>query len=284
MSVYHVSILTQKKGRKMSDERKFNLKKLPFSPVKNPLMDGYTMTTKNKMVRTGAASEMLNPRTGEMQQAVVVEEQELDDSQFVKVFAAGVRASFGLSLTGARVFQAILDVYQSQPLTGGFADSIYLHFFDGGLSGRKLDLSDRTFRRGLVELLEKGFMYPRGENLYWVNPNLFFRGNRATFIKTYRRRAREFDQEERQLQHHYQENEMQTTQRAPQAVDERGYDRIDRQTGEIMDDQQFAGRMASELDDLAMTGRATVANEIMRKQEELAKLLASIGAPPLPPR
>jgi len=126
-----------------------------------------------------------------------MEEQELDETQFVKVFTAGIRAAFNLSLTGSRVFQAMLEVYQNQPLSGGFADSIYLHFFDGGLDGRKLEISERTYRRGLVELLENGFLYPRGENLYWVNPNLFFRGDRATFIRTYRKTQLTTDQKVR---------------------------------------------------------------------------------------
>jgi hypothetical protein len=182
----------------MSVQRhKFNLKKLPFSPTKNPLVDGFSMTTRNKQVRTGGVQQLIDPKTGEVQQAVVVEEQELDDINFVKVFTAGIRAAFGLSLTGSRVFQAMLDVYQRTPLSGGFADSIYLHFFDGGLDGRKLDMSERNFRRGLVELLENGFIFPRGENLYWVNPNLFFRGDRATFIKTYRRRQVAVDEAKR---------------------------------------------------------------------------------------
>jgi hypothetical protein len=180
----------------MTDTRKFNLKKLPFSPVKNPLAESFQMTTKNKQVRTGGVREMIDSN-GEFHNAVIVEEEELDDIHFVKVFTAGIRAAFDLSLTGSRVFQAVLDVYQRQPLFGGFADSIYLHFFDGGLDGRKLDISDRTFRRGLVELLERGFIYPRGENLYWVNPNLFFRGNRATFIKSYRRKTASDDQAKR---------------------------------------------------------------------------------------
>ncbi len=177
----------------MTDQPKFNLKKLPFSPVKNPLAESFQMTTKTKLVRTGAAREMTDEH-GEIHNAVIVEEEELDDLHFVKVFTAGIRAAFNLTLTGSRVFQAVLDVYQRQPLSGGFADSIYLHFFDGGLDGRKLEISDRTFRRGLVELLDRGFIYPRGENLYWVNPNLFFRGNRATFIKSYRRKATSEDQ------------------------------------------------------------------------------------------
>lgn len=67
---------------------------------------------------------------------------------------------------------------------------------------------------------------------------------------------------------------------APPAVDSRGFDRIDRQTGEYITDE----RMSAELDDLAITGRAAVENTIRRQQQELADLLASIKAPPLPPR
>jgi hypothetical protein len=171
----------------------FNLKNLPFSPLKNPLIDQFALKTRTKYVRTGAAQDMVNLGTGEVTQAVIVEEQELDEIHFVKVFSAGIRAAFSLSLTGSRVFQTILQVYQDEPMAGGFADSIYLHFFDGGLSGRRLDMSDRTFRRGLVELLNNGFLFPRRENLFWVNPNLFFRGNRATFIRTYRKKIAEVE-------------------------------------------------------------------------------------------
>jgi hypothetical protein len=169
------------------DKPKFNLKKLPFEPFLNPLVKT-SLVTKKRQVRTGGVKEFIDDQ-GEIHNAVIVIEEEVDDFHFVKVFTAGIRAAFGLSLTGSRTFQAILDVYQRSPMSQGFVDSIYLHFFDGGLSGEKVDLTDRTFRRGLHELLEKGFIYPRGENLFWVNPNLFFRGNRATFMKTYIRKV-----------------------------------------------------------------------------------------------
>lgn len=175
-------------------QQKFNLKRLPFSPTRNPLLDGVTLRTRNKRVSAGGVQEVVNPRTGEVHSAVIVEEEEVDEIHFVKVFTAGIRAAFGLSLTGSRVFQAMLEVYQNQPMSGGFADSIYLHFFDGGLDGRKLDMSERTYRRGLVELLESGFLYPRGENLFWVNPTMFFRGNVATFMKVYRKRGLAVDE------------------------------------------------------------------------------------------
>lgn len=174
----------------MSERKpKHNLKHLPYSPTVNPLMSGFVLHVKQRQVRTGGARDLIDQRSGEVHRAVIIEEMEVDDSQFVKVFAAGVRAAFGLSQTGARVFQAVLDAYQKAPLSGGFVDCVYLHFFDGGLDGRALDMSDRTFRRGLVELLDKKFLAPRGESLFWVNPDLFFRGDRATFVKSYYRVA-----------------------------------------------------------------------------------------------
>jgi hypothetical protein len=172
----------------MSDKPiKFNLRKLPFSPVKNPLVDGFIVNAKKKQVRTGGVKEMIDAKTGEISQAVIIEEQELDEIHFVKVFTAGIRAAFDLTLTGSRVFQAVLEAYQNTPMSGGFVDSIYIAWFDGGLDGRKLNMSERTFQRGLVELLDNGFLSPRNSNLFWVNPNLFFRGDRATFIRTYRK-------------------------------------------------------------------------------------------------
>lgn len=70
---------------------------------------------------------------------------------------------------------------------------------------------------------------------------------------------------------------------APPSVDSQGFDRIDRATGEILDDETFRSRMDAARDELAITGRAAVENTIRRQQQELADLLASIKAPPLPP-
>ena len=70
----------------------------------------------------------------------------------------------------------------------GYADTIYLIWFDGGLSGRDIDMSEATFNRGLRELLSKGFISPRTPSVYWVNPALFFKGDRVAFIREYRRK------------------------------------------------------------------------------------------------
>ena len=72
------------------ETHKFNLKHLPFSPTKNPLLDGFTVNAKRKQIRTGGAKEMIDPKTGEVNQAIIIEEHELDEIHFVKVFTAGI--------------------------------------------------------------------------------------------------------------------------------------------------------------------------------------------------
>ena len=49
-------------------------------------------------------------------------------------------------------------------------------------------MSEDTFKKGLRELLDKGFLSPKTLNSYWTNPALFFKGDRVLFIKEYRRR------------------------------------------------------------------------------------------------
>ena len=49
-------------------------------------------------------------------------------------------------------------------------------------------MSKYTFNNGLKELLEKQFLFPRSPNEYWVNPALFFKGDRVAFLKEYRLR------------------------------------------------------------------------------------------------
>lgn len=169
-----------------------NLRELRFSPDINPLLEPQAVELRRRVVRAGRGRDLVDPITGEVEAVAAVHTVEtVDDGQFVKVFADGVKAAFGLSRTAYRVFQVVLDEYQRTPMAGGYADSIYLAWFGNGLSGRDIGMTDRTFQTGLKELLLKGFLAPRAPNMYWVNPGLFFRGDRVAFIKEYHRRRRD---------------------------------------------------------------------------------------------
>lgn len=174
------------------EEKTVNLRRLNYSPRENPFMAGAEIRTSTKTVRTRSAPrDLLDPETGEVVGATVIHTiEERDEEHFVKVFAEGVRAAFDLKAPGARVFNLVLAEYQSAKMTGGYADSITLFFFDEGLNGRSIDISEKTFQRGLKELLSKGFLSPKAPNQFWVNPALFFKGDRVTFAREYRKKVR----------------------------------------------------------------------------------------------
>lgn len=176
-----------------------NLKKLDYFPAYNPLMEPHEVEVKKRYVRTGIKNDLVDPSTGEVQAVAAVHQIEYrDDAEFVKVFAAGVAASYDLNKTAQRVFQAVLAEYERTPMRGGFADTVELFWFGDGLSGRDIGMSEKTFQRGLKELLGKGFLAPKSSSVFWINPNLFFKGDRVLFIKEYRRRRSGDDQAKRE--------------------------------------------------------------------------------------
>ena len=175
----------------MVDRSKMSLKELnrQLSPHQNPLLDGTLVETKERRVAAGLRKELVDPITGEVSAVSQVHRvKEMDKEEFVKVFAEGVKAMYGLKRTGMRVFQAVLDEYQNTKMTGGYADTLYLNWFNDGLCGKDIGMSETTFHRGLKELILNDFLAPRGPSMYWVNPALFFKGDRVAFVREYRLR------------------------------------------------------------------------------------------------
>lgn len=176
-----------------------NLKKLQYFPSMNPLVEPKGVTIKRRYVRTGAKQDLVNMDTGEVSAVSTIHQvEDRDDAEFVKVFAAGVSAAYDLNRTAQRVFQAVLGEYERSPMRRGFADTVELFWFGDGLSGRDIGMSEKTFQRGLKELLNKGFLAPKSSSIFWVNPSLFFKGDRVMFIKEYRRRVSAEDQQKRE--------------------------------------------------------------------------------------
>ena len=166
-----------------------NLRKLEFSPTFNPLVEPQMLKTKRRLVKSGRSEDLVNPATGEITGVAAIHQiEERDDAEFVKVFAAGVAASYELTKTAQRVFQVVLDQYQRTPMSRGYADVVNLFWFGDGIEGRDVGMSEKTFQRGLKELLEKRFLWAKDSASFWTNPALFFKGDRVLFIKEYRRR------------------------------------------------------------------------------------------------
>jgi hypothetical protein len=105
---------------------------------------------------------------------------EVDKTQFIKLYVNGVKAFQGLSSAGTKVFELIYYIVQEKPSV----DRIYIHFMN--VDQTRFPLSERTFHRGVTELLTKEFIFESTlPNLYFINIDYMFNGNRLAFIKEY---------------------------------------------------------------------------------------------------
>lgn len=179
--------MTSKKRTYQTDLRR--LHEL-YSPHTNPLMKPTEVPMKRKFVKAGISGvPLVNTETGETAAVSTIWMREtVDNDHFVKLFASGIREAYDLSRTAQRVFQAILAEYERSPMSNGYAETVMLSWFDGGLRGQDIGMSEYTFNRGLRELLDKRFLAPKEPNMYWVNPALFFRGDRVRLVREYTRR------------------------------------------------------------------------------------------------
>ena len=112
--------------------------------------------------------------------------REVDENEFVKVYTKNIRAIFDLKPTAQRVLQYLMTELQKTPN----ADAIYLAWVgaDEYFSENDIKASRASFHRALSELIQKGFLAESTKpNMFWFNPNLFFNGNRLTFVHEYRK-------------------------------------------------------------------------------------------------
>lgn len=145
----------------------------------NPLVKPREMVMKERTVKVGSARELLDTETGVVTNVNAIYQRKIVDSEkFAKIYLDGVARTFGLTKTAQRVFQIILQVCEKD------TDSLWLNF----MLATKLDdkLQERTYHRGLLELLKCGFLaYSDVPNKFWINPHLFFNGDRVKFITEY---------------------------------------------------------------------------------------------------
>ncbi len=113
-----------------------------------------------------------------------------DDREFVKIFTEPIYSHIKLTATGRRVFDAILEVYGKEAMKHGYVDTFYFKFFGKGANGgntEKTKMSRDTFSRGMIELIENGFIAARLPGVWWVNPLIFFKGDRARYLQIHER-------------------------------------------------------------------------------------------------
>lgn len=151
----------------------------------NPFMGEVHIKRGSKKLTVGRADTLVNQETGEILATEISVIRQVDRTEFVKLFSEGVKRFFELSPSGAKLLAYVLKVVQEVPGT----DRITLHFMDymERFPGDQTGMKKTTFYRGFTELLSKGFIAQSVvPNLYYINPKLFFNGDRAKFVTEYR--------------------------------------------------------------------------------------------------
>jgi hypothetical protein len=147
----------------------------------NPSIPSDTEIKRNKRAQIGtdARGLVVDNGTGEILGhggAMVYEWEEVDKERFVKLYLAGLKQAAGLTKAGLAVFELVYSQVRENP----GKDTVPLDPLSSGLE-------ERTYQRGIRELLEKEFIF-RSTNpgLFFVNIRFMFNGDRLAFVKGYK--------------------------------------------------------------------------------------------------
>jgi Firmicute plasmid replication protein (RepL) len=151
----------------------------------NPFVSSASSNTSNSYKRVSTKGDQMmvvSQNTGEIiAPAGFWQAQEVDKTQFVKLYINGVKAFAELSGSGTKMFSFLYTRIQEN--IG--KDVIYLNFQD--VDQLITPLSKATFMRGMKELLDKDFI---AETMvvgrYFLNPDFMWNGDRLAFVKEYR--------------------------------------------------------------------------------------------------
>lgn len=155
----------------------------------NPSVVGGRFKTRMMPAKTtkGGQAYMITADTGQVIGEGTfgfVEEKEIDAAQFVKVYLEGIKQYGQLSKAGATIFEFVYR--EMSGLAGKDKDTLMLNYFLAQRWNEKL--TRRTYERGINELLDKGFLFRSvAADLYFVNVNFMFNGDRMVVVRQYRR-------------------------------------------------------------------------------------------------
>ena len=110
--------------------------------------------------------------------------EEVDNTRFVKLFLDGIKQAAGLSKAGLAMFELVYRQMQENP--GSDRISISYYMANKEING----LTERTYQRGLRELLDREFLYRSPyDGVFFVNIRYMFNGDRLAFVKGYKRKS-----------------------------------------------------------------------------------------------
>lgn len=190
--------LEVKQDKSIISTRVESRKKGVIAYTKNPFWKPTEIKVGTRKV-TISGGFMTKNDTGEtIQHAGIHRIEKVDETRFIKVFTDNLKVFFDLSSASQKVLHCVLEELQKHPN----ADGIWLPWFtiEDFAIDKSIKISRTSFQRAMREMLEKGFIAEsENQNFYWINPNLFFNGDRMVFITEYQKDTKKKEKEVRAL-------------------------------------------------------------------------------------
>lgn len=156
----------------------------------NPFWEALTIETRKRRSKLLPDEEqmLVSRKTGEVggitEMSLIYE---VDNEAFVKVYKRFLHVFFDTSKNAQKLFEVVL----SEVAKKKEQDEIYLHpktadryHKDKPNNQTGKGYSESSFYRAISELIEKGILAKSatGPNLYWINPVIFWNGDRIRFV------------------------------------------------------------------------------------------------------
>lgn len=158
----------------------------------NPFLNGFRVPVRGRKqsVSTNETLGIVDMQTGIVQGGGVelVQRTFVDSEQFLKVFRAQIGFLFGLSAPAIKVLAVAW--IEAGGKDSANRDYILLseHIAADHAAQNGHTISRATFFRGRKELIERGIIAPSREaGRYWINPAVFYNGDRVTLVQHFTR-------------------------------------------------------------------------------------------------
>lgn len=147
----------------------------------SPFMENLTIQLKTKRLTVARGSALVEHGTGEITGVTeITQVVSVDSASFVKLYTNDLAGFFDLSRAGVKALAIFIAAVQEKIGTD-------LIFIPASLFKTRA-VSRTVFYRGVDELIEKKFIAKHVSDMwYFINPNLIFNGDRARFVRDYRR-------------------------------------------------------------------------------------------------
>lgn len=124
---------------------------------------------------------IVNIKTGEIDDDILLtgKKKYVDGEQFVKIFIKEMEVIFDLSKASQKVFAYMLSKVR-------YDDLLMLNIEE---CLERVDYKSKgPIFKSLAELIQKGFIAKtKNQFVYWINPKLFYKGDRLVIIRDYRK-------------------------------------------------------------------------------------------------